>query len=264
VARSCIRWDEMFLREARDAEGTAFLPLEPSWTIRRRPTPSEATDRSAGKVVYMSAFSPKTVERELSRTSFPGWSRPSSSRPAGIAADRRRRPPRNRSAHRDRPRSVSGTTTSRRCCPRIYDKRDEGHRQPAAPRQAARSIAILSTSKVWMSEPGLQELGSTREQISSLEAIHEDLYFVTLDFFERAWPHDDRKRRLGRTRKRSTRSSHPDRPRTGGPGSTVHYARQHGRPDRNSRFAYQGKRNSERPTRVHPGVVAHRRDPGRP
>jgi hypothetical protein len=37
--------------------------------------------------------------------------------------------------------------------------------------------------EVWMSEPDFR-LGIDEEQISSLESLHEDLYFVTLDFFD--------------------------------------------------------------------------------
>ena len=37
--------------------------------------------------------------------------------------------------------------------------------------------------EVWMSEPDFR-IGIDEEQISSLESMHEDLYFVTLDFFD--------------------------------------------------------------------------------
>src|SRR4029078_11305141 len=37
--------------------------------------------------------------------------------------------------------------------------------------------------EVWMSEPDFR-IGLDEEQISSLESLHEDLYFVTLDFFD--------------------------------------------------------------------------------
>src|SRR5204863_9354839 len=37
--------------------------------------------------------------------------------------------------------------------------------------------------EVWMSEPDFR-LGIDQELVSSLEALHEDLYFVTLDFFD--------------------------------------------------------------------------------
>ena len=44
--------------------------------------------------------------------------------------------------------------------------------------------------EVWMSEPDFK-IGVDEELISSLEALHEDLYFVTLDFFDALRTHDD-------------------------------------------------------------------------
>jgi hypothetical protein len=63
--------------------------------------------------------------------------------------------------------------------------------------------------EVWMSEPDYR-LGIDEELISSLESLHEDLYFVTLDFFDA----------LGRTTTRRRLAApgkifpivHPDRP----------------------------------------------------
>ena len=37
--------------------------------------------------------------------------------------------------------------------------------------------------EVWMSEPDFR-IGVDEELVSSLESLHEDLYFVTLDFFD--------------------------------------------------------------------------------
>src|SRR5438874_4606588 len=74
--------------------------------------------------------------------------------------------------------------------------------------------------EVWMSEPDFR-IGIDEEQVSSLEALHEDLYFVTLDFFDA----------LGRTTTRRRLAApgkifpiiHPNRP--GKPGEVkVHYA----------------------------------------
>ena len=44
--------------------------------------------------------------------------------------------------------------------------------------------------EVWMSEPDFR-IGVDEELVSSLESLHEDLYFVTLDFFDALGPHDD-------------------------------------------------------------------------
>jgi hypothetical protein len=95
-----------------------------------------------------------------------------------------------------------------------------------------------------MSEPDFK-IGVDEEQISSLEALHEDLYFVTLDFFDA----------LGRTTTRRRLAApgkiypiiHPDRP--GQPGKvTVHYA---GNTAARAKLeiAYQEK-GIERPVRV--------------
>src|SRR6185295_3641348 len=74
--------------------------------------------------------------------------------------------------------------------------------------------------EVWMSEPDFR-IGIDEEQVSSIESLHEDLYFVTLDFFDA----------LGRTTTKQRLAApgkilpiiHPDRP--GVPGQVkVHYA----------------------------------------
>src|SRR6185295_9111279 len=74
--------------------------------------------------------------------------------------------------------------------------------------------------EVWMSEPDFR-IGVDEELVSSLEALHEDLYFVTLDFFDA----------LGRTTTRRRLAApgkifpiiHPDRPGKAGE-VRVHYA----------------------------------------
>ena len=74
--------------------------------------------------------------------------------------------------------------------------------------------------EAWMSEPDFR-IGVDEEQISSLESLHEDLYFVTLDFFDA----------LGRTTTRRRLAApgkifpiiHPSR--EGKPGEVrIHYA----------------------------------------
>ena len=98
--------------------------------------------------------------------------------------------------------------------------------------------------EVWMSEPDFR-IGIDEELVSSLEALHEDLYFVTLDFFDA----------LGRTTTRRRLAApgkifpiiHPAR--DGKPGEVkVHYA---GNASTRARMeiAYQEK-NVERPTRI--------------
>src|SRR2546427_9777273 len=95
-----------------------------------------------------------------------------------------------------------------------------------------------------MSEPDVK-IGIGEELISSLEAIHEDLYFVTLDFFDA----------LGRTTTRRRLAApgkifpiiHPER--AGKPGEVkIHYA---GNASTRPKIevAYKEK-DVERPTRI--------------
>src|SRR5262249_42073179 len=63
--------------------------------------------------------------------------------------------------------------------------------------------------EVWMSEPDFR-IGVDEEMVSSLESLHEDLYFVTLDFFD-ALGRTTTKRRLAAPGKIFP-IIHPDRP----------------------------------------------------
>ncbi len=197
----------------------------------------EAAD-AAGKVVYRTAFSPKTVEREY-LDKFPGWSRVLVTT-GWIAA------------------SVNGTSVvderiatdperfwdhyQSKVLPRIYDNvMKVTDNRPLPDKQPFhRDLDI----EVWMSEPDFR-IGIDEELVSSLEAIHEDLYFVTLDFFDA----------LGRTTTRRRLAApgkifpiiHPDRP--GRPGEVkVHYAGNASTKPK-LEIAYQEK-GVERPTRV--------------
>ena len=162
----------------------------------------EALDRG-GKVVYQAAFSPKFVEREY-LDKFPGWSRVQVTT-GWVAA------------------SVDGTMVldsriatdperfwdhyQSKVLTRIYDHvmKITDNRPMPDKQPFHRDLNI----EVWMSEPDFRT-GIDEEQISSLESLHEDLYFVTLDFFDA----------LGRTTVRRRLSSpgmiyptiHPDRP----------------------------------------------------
>ncbi|HEY3160086.1 MAG TPA: hypothetical protein VGJ78_14070, partial [Vicinamibacterales bacterium] len=98
--------------------------------------------------------------------------------------------------------------------------------------------------EVWMSEPDFK-IGVDEELISSLEAIHEDLYFVTLDFFDA----------LGRTTTRRRLAApgkifpivHPER--AGKPGEVkIHYAGNASTKPK-IEIAYNEK-SVERPTRL--------------
>ncbi|MBI4476216.1 MAG: hypothetical protein HY654_03525, partial [Acidobacteria bacterium] len=166
----------------------------------------EARD-GAGKVIHQATFSPTTVEREY-LDKFPGWTRV----PVWtghITA------------------SVNGTTVSDariatdperfwdhyqgKVLPRIYDHvmRITDNAPMPDKQPFHRDLDV----EVWMSEPDFK-IGLDEELISSLESLHEDLYFVTLDFFDA----------LGRTTVRRRLAApgkiypiiHPERPNQAG------------------------------------------------
>ncbi|MBI3402776.1 MAG: hypothetical protein HY048_15270 [Acidobacteria bacterium] len=197
----------------------------------------EATD-AAGKVVYRAAFSPKTVEREYLEK-FPGWSRVvvttgwlSASVDGAPVVDQR--------IETDPERFWDHYQS--KVLPRIYDNvMKVTDNRPLPDKQPFhRDLDI----EVWMSEPDFR-IGVDEEIVSSLEALHEDLYFVTLDFFDA----------LGRTTTRRRLAApgkiypiiHPARP--GQPGEVkVHYAGNAStRPK--LEIAYKEK-DVEQPTRV--------------
>ena len=202
--------DEMFQRDlgiAKDAF-TVELLADPKDIYSL-----EATDAS-GAVVYRAAFSPKTVEREY-LDKFPGWSRVvvttgwlSASVEGTSVVDRR--------IATDPERFWDHYQSN--VLPRIYDNvMKVTDNRPLPDKQPFhRDLDV----EVWMSEPDFR-IGVDEELVSSLEALHEDLYFVTLDFFDA----------LGRTTTRRRLAApgkifpiiHPDRP--GKPGEVrVHYA----------------------------------------
>jgi len=226
--------DEMFLRDLgipKDAFSVELVndPKE-IYSV-------EATD-AAGKVVYRTAFSPKTVEREY-LDKFPGWSRvivttgwlSASIDGASVVDTRIATDPERFWDH-----------YQSKVLPRIYDNvmKVTDNRPLPEKQPFHRDLDI----EVWMSEPDFK-IGIDEEMVSSLEAIHEDLYFVTLDFFDA----------LGRTTTRRRLAApgkifpivHPAR--DGKPGEVkVHYA---GNASTRARIevAYKEK-NAERPTRI--------------
>jgi hypothetical protein len=135
----------------------------------------EATN-ATGQVVYRNTFSPKIVEREYLEK-FPGWSRVkvttgwlSATVDGQTAIDARI------ATDPERFWDIWQSKT----LPKIYDNvmKITGNRPTADKQPFHRDLDI----EVWMSEPDFR-IGIDEEQISSLESLHEDLYFVTLDFF---------------------------------------------------------------------------------
>ncbi len=165
----------------------------------------EAADAS-GKVVYRAAFSPTFVEREY-LDKFPGWSRVDVTTgwiravvDGQVAVDARI--PTDPERFWDHYQG--------KVLPRIYDyvmKVTENRPMPDK-QPFHRDLDV----EVWMSEPDFR-IGVDEELVSSLESLHEDLYFVTLDFFDA----------LGRTTVRRRLAApgkiypiiHPERPGQG-------------------------------------------------
>src|SRR3954469_16936048 len=173
----------------------------------------EATD-AAGKIVYRNPFSPKTVEREY-LDKFPGWSRVIvttgwvSATIDGVSATDQR-------IETDSERFWDHYQST--VLPRIYDNvmKVTDNRPLPEKQPFHRDLDI----EVWMSEPDYK-IGIDEELVSSLEAFYEDLYFVTLDFFD-ALGRTTAPRRLAAPGKIFP-IIHPVRP--GQPGEVkVHYA----------------------------------------
>ena len=195
--------DEVFERELG-------VPRE-AWTLelvdgQEETYRFEAFD-AAGRVVYRTAFSPKFVEREY-MDKFPGWSRVQVTT-GWLKAEVDGRTVSNGRIATDPERFWD--FYQGKVLPRVHEHvMKVADNKPMPDKQPFfRDLDV----EVWMSEPDFR-LGIDEEQISSLEALHEDLYFVTLDFFDA----------LGRTTVRRRLSApgkilpiiHPDRP--GRPG----------------------------------------------
>jgi hypothetical protein len=136
----------------------------------------DALDAS-GKPAGHYEFSPKTVEREY-LDKFPGWSRVEvetgwlkATVDGQAAADVR--------IETDPERFWDYYQQT--ILPKVYDyvmKSTDG--RPTPDKQPFhRDLNI----ELWMSEPDFR-IGIDEEQVSSLESLHEDLYFGTLDFFD--------------------------------------------------------------------------------
>lgn len=135
----------------------------------------EATN-GGGQPVYKATFSPKFVEREY-LDKFPGWSRVkvttgwvSATVDGQSAIDAR--------IETDPERFWD--VYQQKSLPKIHDyvMRITQNRPTVDKQPYHRDLDV----EVWMSEPDFR-IGVDEEQVSSLESLHEDLYFGTLDFF---------------------------------------------------------------------------------
>lgn len=194
---------------------------------------------AAGRVIERFTFSPKFEEREY-LDKFPGWSRVhvttgwlTASVNGQTVADVR--------IKTDPERFWDHYQSS--VLPKIYDHvmKVTDNRPMPDKQPFHRDLDV----EVWMSEPDFR-IGVDEELVSSLESLHEDLYFVTLDFFDA----------LGRTTTRRRLAGpgkifpivHPDQP--GKPGKVrVLYA---GNASTKARMevSYREKGGSDKPTRV--------------
>jgi Zinc carboxypeptidase len=165
--------DDIFQRELGIAKESFSLELADSpkeiYTL-------DALD-GGGRIVYSASFSPKFVEREY-MDKFPGWSRVDvttgwlMARVNGkTAVDARIQTDPERFWDQYQAKIL----------PRIYDHvMRVTNNQPLPDKQPFhRDLDV----EVRMSEPDFR-IGVDEELISSLESLHEDLYFVTLDFFD--------------------------------------------------------------------------------
>ena len=131
---------------------------------------------AAGQVIYKTAFSPKWVEREY-LDKFPGWSRVKVTT-GWIAATVDGQSAIDQRIATDPERFWD--LYQQKELPKVYDyvMRTTGNRPTADKQPYHRDFDI----EVWMSEPDFR-IGVDEELVSSLESLHEDLYFATLDFF---------------------------------------------------------------------------------
>jgi hypothetical protein len=197
----------------------------------------EAMDGS-GKVVARADFSPKVVEREYLEK-FPGWAKVEVTTgwlravvDGQVAADERI----------ETDPETFWDYYQQKALPKIYDyvmKVTEG--RPTPDKQPFhRDLDI----EVWMSEPDFR-IGIDEEQVSSLESLHEDLYFVTLDFFD-ALGRTTTKRRLPAPGK-ILPIIHPDRAGQAGHARVLYAANAAAKP--RVELVYREK-GASRPTRL--------------
>jgi Zinc carboxypeptidase/S-layer like family, C-terminal region len=197
----------------------------------------EAVDGSGG-VLERFTFSPKFAEREYLEK-FPGWSRVDVTTgwlhaevDGQVATDVR--------IKTDPERFWDHYQAD--VLPKIYDHvmKITDNRPLPDKQPFHRDLDV----EVWMSEPDFR-IGVDEELVSSLESLHEDLYFVTLDFFDA----------LGRTTTRRRLAApgkifpiiHPDRPGQAGRAHILFAGNASTKPKLEVTYREKGV---EKPTRV--------------
>jgi hypothetical protein len=166
----------------------------------------DALDGS-GHAIQTFTFSPKFVEREY-LDKFPGWSRVDVTT-GWLRAEVDGKTVADARIETDPERFWDHYQTA--ILPKIYDyvMKVTDNRPMPDKQPFHRDLDV----EVWMSEPDFR-IGVDEEQVSALESLHEDLYFVTLDFFD-ALGRTTTKRRLAAPGKVFP-IIHPDQP--GKPG----------------------------------------------
>jgi len=131
---------------------------------------------AAGKTVFHASFNPKFADREY-LDKFPGWAKVEVTT-GWITATVDGKPAIDARILTDPERFWDYYQA--KVLPKVYDHvmKVTGGRPTTDKQPFFRDLDI----EVWMSEPDFR-IGVDEEQISSLESLHEDLYFVTLDFF---------------------------------------------------------------------------------
>src|SRR5262249_11211920 len=164
--------DEIFEREL----GIPTAAFQMELVDEAKDTYSLEAQNASGQVVYKAAFSPKWVEREY-LDKFPGWTRVKVTT-GWIAASVDGQTAIDRRIATDPERFWE--IYQQKELPKVYDyvMRTTGNRPTADKQPYHRDFDI----EVWMSEPDFG-IGVDQEIVSSLESLHEDLYFDTLDFF---------------------------------------------------------------------------------
>ena len=164
--------DEIFEREL----GVPKANFQMELVDNPKDTYTLEAQNASGQVVYTAAFSPRWVEREYLEK-FPGWTRVkvttgwiSATVDGQTAVDQR--------IETDPERFWD--VYQQKELPKVYDyvMRTTGNRPTPDKQPYHRDFDI----EVWMSEPDFK-IGVDQELVSSLESLHEDLYFDTLDFF---------------------------------------------------------------------------------
>ena len=198
----------------------------------------EAQDGS-GRPIERFTFSPKFEEREY-LDKFPGWSRVDVTT-GWLRADVNGQTVTDMRIKTDPERFWDHYQAS--VLPKIYDhvmkvteKRPMPDKQPFH-----RDLDI----EVWMSEPDFR-IGVDEELVSSLESLHEDLYFVTLDFFD-ALGRTTTKRRLAAPGKVFP-IVHPDQ--RGKPGRVHVLYAGNAATKAKLEISYREKGGGEKPTRI--------------